>query len=72
MQTELNTAKDEKLVDLDTSGNGAEVELEDKSHGVVSPDKYEEIKTEEKDPLNPEPTEQSEEMDQYSDKVKKE
>ena len=71
MQTELNTAKDEKLVDLDTSGNGAEVELEDKSHGVVSPDKYEEIKTEEKDPLNPEPTEQSEEMDQYSDKVKK-
>ncbi len=29
MQTELNTAKDEKLVDLDTSGEGAEVELED-------------------------------------------
>ena len=27
MQTELNTAKDEKLVDLDTSGDGAEVEL---------------------------------------------
>ena len=72
MQTELNTAKDEKLVDLDTSGNGAEVELEDKSHGKVVPEPYEEVKTEEKDPLNPEVAEQqSEEMDQYSDKVKK-
>ena len=72
MQTELKTAKDEKLVDLDTSGNGAEVELEDKSHGAVSPEPYEEVKTEEKDPLNPQVAEQqSEEMDQYSDKVKK-
>jgi len=72
MQTELNTAKDEKLVDLDTSGEGAEVELEDKSHGAVAPEKYEEVKTEEKDPLNPEVAgQQSEEMDQYSDKVKK-
>ena len=72
MQTELNTAKDEKLVDLDTSGEGAEVELEDKSHGAVAPEKYEEVKTEEKDPLNPAVNEQqSEEMDQYSDKVKK-
>ena len=72
MQTELNTAKDEKLVDLDTSGEGAEVELEDKSHGAVAPEKYEEVKTEEKDPLNPEVAEQqTEEMDQYSDKVKK-
>jgi hypothetical protein len=70
MQTELNTAKDEKLVDLDTSGEGAEVELEDKSHGAVSPEQYEEIKTEEKDPLNP-VVEQQGEMDQYSDKVKK-
>ena len=49
MQTELNTAKDEKLVDLDTSGEGAEVELEDKSHGAVAPEKYEEVKTDEKD-----------------------
>ena len=72
MQTELNTAKDEKLVDLDTSGEGAEVELEDKSHGAVAPEKYEEVKTEEKDPLNPGVAEQqTEEMDQYSDKVKK-
>tara|TARA_S200002703_G_scaffold79751_1_gene68706 strand:- start:1868 stop:2233 length:366 start_codon:yes stop_codon:yes gene_type:complete len=72
MQTELNTAKDEKLVDLDTSGDGAEVELEDKSHGAVAPEQYEEVKTEEKDPLNPAVAEQqSEEMDQYSDKVKK-
>lgn len=71
MQTELNTAKDEKLVDLDTSGEGAEVELEDKSHGAVSPEQYEEIKTEEKDPLNPVVVEQQGEMDQYSDKVKK-
>jgi len=70
MQTELNPAKDEKLVDLDTSGEGAEVELEDKSHGAVSPEQYEEIKTEEKDPLNP-VVEQQGEMDQYSDKVKK-
>jgi hypothetical protein len=74
MQTELKTAKDEKLVDLDTSGEGAEVELEDKSHGTVAPDKYEEVKTEEKDPLKPRvevQDEQTEEMDQYSDKVKK-
>ena len=71
MQTELKTAKDEKLVDLDTSGEGAEVELEDKSHGVVAPEKYEEVKTEEKDPLEPAVQEQAEEMDQYSDKVKK-
>ena len=73
MQTELKTVKDEKLVDLDVSGEGAEIELEDKSHGAVKPDKYEEIKTEEKDPLKPdiEVQEQSEEMDQYSDKVKK-
>ena len=74
MQTELKTVKDEKLVDLDISGEGAEIELEDKSHGAVKPDKYEEIKTEEKDPLKPDvevAQEQSEEMDQYSDKVKK-
>ena len=73
MQTELNTAKDEKLVDLDTSGEGAEVELEDKSHGAVAPEKYEEVKTDEKDPLNPavEQEQHADEMDQYSDKVKK-
>ena len=74
MQTELKTVKDEKLVDLDISGEGAEIELEDKSHGAVKPDKYEEVKTEEKDPLKPKvdvQEEQSEEMDQYSDKVKK-
>ena len=74
MQTELKTVKDEKLVDLDVSGEGAEVELEDKSHGAVKPDKYEEVKTDEKDPLQPKvevQDEQSEEMDQYSDKVKK-
>ena len=74
MQTELKTVKDEKLVDLDVSGEGAEIELEDKSHGAVKPDKYEEIKTEEKDPLQPKvevQDDQSEEMDQYSDKVKK-
>ena len=53
MQTELKTVKDEKLVDLDISGEGAEIELEDKSHGAVKPDKYEEVKTEEKDPLQP-------------------
>ena len=73
MQTELKTAKDDKLVDLDTSVEGAEVELEDKSHGTVKPDKYEEVKTEEKEPLAPqvEVQDQSDEMDQYSDKVKK-
>jgi len=74
MQTELKTAKDEKLVDLDVSGDGAEIELEDKSHGAVAPEKYEEVKTEEKDPLQPKvetQDDQSEEMDQYSDKVKK-
>ena len=75
MQTELKTAKDDKLVDLDTSGEGAEVELEDKSHGTVKPDKYENVKTEEVEPLAPKvevaDEQQSEEMDQYSDKVKK-
>ncbi len=71
MQTEINTAKDEKLVDLDTSGEGAEIELEDKSNVDVSPEKYEKVKTKEKDPLTPVVEEQAEEMDQYSDKVKK-
>ena len=73
MQTEITSGQKEKMVDLDTSGEGAEIELEDKSHGAVSPDKYEEVKTEEKDPLKPEvqEEEQSEEKDQYSDKVKK-
>ena len=59
------------MVDLDVSGEGAEIELEDKSHGSVKPETFEEIKTEEKDPLQPQVEEQSEEMDQYSDKVKK-
>jgi hypothetical protein len=72
MQTEITSAQKDKMVDLDTSGEGAEVELEDKSHGTVKPEVYEEVKTEEKDPLKPEvQEEQSDEMDQYSDKVKK-
>ena len=71
MQTEITSAKKDKMVDLDVSGEGAEIELEDKSHGSVKPETFEEIKTEEKDPLQPQVEEQSEEMDQYSDKVKK-
>ena len=72
MQTEITSAQKDKMVDLDTSGEGAEIELEDKSHGTVKPDRYEEVKTEEKDPLNPEVQEEQQgEMDQYSDKVKK-
>jgi len=71
MQTEITSGQKEKMVDLDTSGEGAEIELEDKSHGTVSPEKYEEVKTEDKDPLTPVVEEQAEEMDQYSDKVKK-
>jgi len=74
MQTEITSAQKDKMVDLDTSGEGAEVELEDKSHGTVKPDTYEEVKTEEKDPLQPKveiQEEQQGEMDQYSDKVKK-
>ena len=71
MQTEITSGQKEKMVDLDTSGEGAEVELEEKAHGTVSPEKYEEVKTEEKDPLTPVVEEQAEEMDQYSDKVKK-
>jgi len=75
MQTEITSAQKDKMVDLDTSGEGAEVELEDKSHGTVKPDTYEEVKTEEKNPLEPKVEVQEEqqqgEMDQYSDKVKK-
>jgi len=73
MQTEITSAQKDKMVDLDVSGEGAEIELEDKSHGSVKPETYENVKTEEKDPLQPkvEVQEQSEEMDQYSDKVKK-
>lgn len=73
MQTEITSAQKDKMVDLDTSGEGAEIELEDKSHGAVKPESYEEVKTEEKDPLQPkvETDDQSDEMDQYSDKVKK-
>ena len=71
MQTEITSAQKDKMVDLDTSGEGAEIELEDKSHGAVSPEKYEEVKTEEKDPINPAVEEQSDEMNKYYDKVKK-
>ena len=71
MQTEITSGQKEKMVDLDTSGEGQVVELEDKSHGSVAPEQYEEVKTEEKDPLKPAVEEQSEEMDEYSDKVKK-
>ena len=49
MQTEITSAKKDKMVDLDVSGEGAEIELEDKSHGSVKPETFEEIKTEEKD-----------------------
>ena len=38
---------------------------------LFHPEQYEEVKTEEKDPLNPVVAEQQGEMDQYSDKVKK-
>ena len=73
MQTEITSAQKDKMVDLDVSGEGAEIELEDKSHGSVKPETYEDVKTEEKDPLQPkvEVQEQADEMDQYSDKVKK-
>ena len=71
MQTEITSAQKDKMVDLDVSGDGQVVEIEDKSHGTVKPESYEEIKTEEKDPLNPAVEEQSNEMDEYSDKVKK-
>jgi len=73
MQTEITSAQKDKMVDLDVSGEGAEIELEDKSHGSVKPEVYEDVKTEEKDPLQPkvEVQEQTDEMDQYSDKVKK-
>ena len=66
MQTELKTVKDEKLVDLDISGEGAEIELEDKSHGAVKPDKYEEVKTEEKDPLQPKVEVQDDQKQHYN------
>lgn len=62
------------MVDLDISGEGVEIDLsEDKSHGAVKSDKYEPVKTEEREPLSAEAvdTDQSDEMDEYSDKVKK-
>lgn len=74
MQTEISSAKKDQMVDLDVSGEGVEIDLsEDKSHGAVKSDKYEAVKTEEREPLSAEPveTDQSEEMDEYSDKVKK-
>ena len=73
MQTEITSAQKDKMVDLDTSGDGQVVEIEDKSHGTVKPEEYESVKTEEKSPLEAQPQkeEQSEEMDDYSDKVKK-
>jgi hypothetical protein len=48
MQTEITSAQKDKMVDLDVSGDGQVVEIEDKSHGTVKPESYEEIKTEEK------------------------
>jgi len=75
MQTEISSAKKDQMVDLDVSGDGVEIDLsEDKSHGAVKSDKYESVKTEEREPLSAEAvdtTDQSDEMDEYSDKVKK-
>jgi len=64
MQTEITSAQKDKMVDLDVSGEGAEIELEDKSHGSVKPENFENVKTEEKDPLQPNVEVQDEQSDE--------
>ena len=74
-EAQINTAKDEKMVEMDTSGDDVEIVLDSKEDNVIQSDPYEAVKTNEVEPLSPkveeEPAQQKEELEDYSTGVKK-
>lgn len=74
-EAQINTAKDDKMVDMDTSGDAVEVNIETKEENIVQSDPYEAVKTNEVEPLSPRqeqaPAQQKEELEDYSTGVKK-
>lgn len=74
-EAQINTAKDDKMVDMDTSGDAVDVNIETKEENIVQSDPYEAVKTNEVEPLSPKqeeaPAQQKEEMEDYSTGVKK-
>jgi hypothetical protein len=74
-EAQINTAKDDKMVDMDTSGDAVDVNIETKEENIVQSDPYEAVKTDEVEPLSPKkeeaPIQQKEEMEDYSTGVKK-
>jgi hypothetical protein len=74
-EAQINTVKDDKMVDMDTSGDAVDVNIETKEENIVQSDPYEAVKTNEVEPLSPKqeeaPAQQKEEMEDYSTGVKK-
>tara|TARA_R110000824_G_scaffold274121_1_gene462819 strand:- start:270 stop:1229 length:960 start_codon:yes stop_codon:yes gene_type:complete len=74
-EAQINTAKDEKMVEMDTSGDDVEIVLDSKEDNIIQSDPYEAVKTNEVEPLSPkveeEPAQQKEELEDYSTGVKK-
>jgi hypothetical protein len=74
-EAQINTVKDDKMVDMDTSGDPVDVNIETKEENIVQSDPYEAVKTDEVEPLSPKkeeaPIQQKEEMEDYSTGVKK-
>jgi len=74
-EAQINTAKDDKMVDMDTSGDAVDVNIETKEENIVQSDPYEAVKTNEVEPLSPKqeeaPAQQKEELEDYSTGVKK-
>tara|TARA_R110001606_G_scaffold117387_1_gene246841 strand:- start:429 stop:1388 length:960 start_codon:yes stop_codon:yes gene_type:complete len=74
-EAQINTARDEKMVEMDTSGDDVEIVLDSKEDNVIQSDPYEAVKTNEVEPLSPkveeEPAQQKEELEDYSTGVKK-
>ncbi len=74
-EAQINTVKDDKMVDMDTSGDAVDVNIETKEENIVQSDPYEAVKTNEVEPLSPKkeeaPIQQKEELEDYSTGVKK-
>ena len=74
-EAQINTVKDDKMVDMDTSGDAVDVNIETKEENIVQSDPYEAVKTDEVEPLSPKkeeaPIQQKEELEDYSTGVKK-
>ncbi len=74
-EAQINTAKDDKMVDMDTSGDAVDVNIETKEENIVQSDPYEAVKTDEVEPLSPRqeqaPAQQKEELEDDSTGVKK-